>query len=132
MKLDSRVYNLNKEGEIIYEKTVDNVKGIIVSLGTHPCCYVQFPGIDNLSSCDDVRDISVHGGFTFLGELNILNTKGTYLGWDYAHYSDYLHIPWQTILLPPPPLGKAWTLDELKKELHVALLKFSESNYIKA
>ena len=67
----------------------------IVSLGTHPCAYVELPKEHKYyGKCEgDAWDlnINVHGGITF-GEfgLNGVADSDTFLlGWDYAHFGDY-------------------------------------------
>ena len=67
-------------------------KILVLNLGTHPTAYVQFDGIADVSGYDDDKldDIIVHGGFTFFGTNERCGMDGTWLGWDYAHYMDYL------------------------------------------
>lgn len=134
MTLDYEVYNTNNsigKGAVIYEEVNEPIEGIIVSYGTHPCCYVKFPGIEDIASYDDVDDIHVHGGFTFLGSFVNLKVDGIWLGWDYAHCGDYFHTGWDITNKDHASYGKAWTLDELKAELHKAILDFSTSKYVK-
>lgn len=66
--------------------------------GQYPVAYIKVP--DNIKiNCKDPYSIdlsSPHGGFTFGCEnyipplLKGIATNGNYLGWDYAHYGDYL------------------------------------------
>lgn len=133
MDIDERIYNSSGKSKVIYEGSWGVVKGIIVSTyGSHPCSYVQFPGIENICGCDETNDIRVHGGFTFLNSFNtsLLDNapSGFWLGWDYAHYGDYHH---SVFTDPSDTKYHIWTLDELIEELHDAMKQFSNSKYIR-
>ena len=58
----------------------------ILTMGSHPCAYVDVGHSEFLAD-----EINCHGGITY-GD-NILATvpeKSYFIGWDYAHYNDYL------------------------------------------
>lgn len=58
----------------------------ILTMGSHPCAYV-----DVGYSVFLAHEINCHGGITY-GD-NILATvpeKSYFIGWDYAHYNDFL------------------------------------------
>ena len=89
--MDDRIYGKN---ELVYYKKYRNgVTMAIMAMGSHPCTYVQFPGIDKVKSYEHISMFAhVHGGFTFLGDRDVFGLKGEWLGWDYAHFGDYIHI----------------------------------------
>lgn len=110
----------------------DGYKLAVVSIaGSHPCAYVQFPGIENLPSCHDIQvEAPVHGGFTFLGMLwhaEEYGLPGIWLGWDYAHLFDYI---WTGNI---NCFGKAdtkkWTSEEIRQEGLGVLKAIKEGKY---
>lgn len=97
----------------------DGYKLAVVSIaGSHPCAYVQFPGIENLPSCHDIQvEAPVHGGFTFLGMLwyaEEYGLPGIWLGWDYAHCGDYIWTGIENQYLRQTT--KKWTSEEIRQE----------------
>lgn len=78
----------------------------IINRGAMPCCYVSISA--GKAICMD--DISCHGGITWVdGHLpgeEEPNPNIWWIGWDYAHYGDYLGYFSDFG-------GKKWTLDEL-------------------
>lgn len=94
-------------------------KYYILSLGTHPTAYVEIPK-DEKHSLEEIEALEVHGGITY--NENILNIgekalKGWFIGWDYAHYGDYLGYE----MLYPERYrtnGKKWTSMEIKEEAY--------------
>ncbi len=97
------IYSGNGKTELLYVEwnTLGQALAVVNVRGSHPCGYIQFPGIADLESYDDLwieaddEDFYIHGGFTFLGSLEFLGLPGTWIGWDYAHYGDW------TQSLPP-------------------------------
>ena len=78
----SELLNLIVDGEFL--------GAVVNTRGSHPCAYIQFPGIEKVENYDYFHlDCGVHGGFTFLGDLEHLGLNGLWLGWDYAHCGDY-------------------------------------------
>jgi len=67
----------------------------VLSLGTHPTAYVELPHESQYfgAEYDDVP-VECHGGLTY--GRNYLHTVATedegryFIGWDYAHYGDYV------------------------------------------
>lgn len=58
----------------------------VLTMGSHPCAYVDVGYSKFLAD-----EINCHGGITY--EENILATvseKSYFIGWDYAHYNDFL------------------------------------------
>ena len=68
----------------------------ILSLGTHPCAYVRIPEWHKFYHKDyDNCYVECHGGMTYASDnLQITDggdkVKGWFIGWDYAHYGDYM------------------------------------------
>lgn len=63
----------------------------IVSLGTHPCAYVDVSETKlNNVDYNDI-DIRCHGGLTYSRNyLYTVRNDGWFIGWDYAHYEDFV------------------------------------------
>jgi len=105
----------------------DNYKYCILNLGTHPTAYVELPDGHKYYKKDyiDVEEhIDVHGGVTFASQ-GVLNKKGLeqiskeeadfigtgwWIGWDYAHYGDYVGM----VLSEP---GKKYTTEEIFEDV---------------
>ena len=105
------IYGDTDQGLLGVEDLGDGYKLAVVNVGdTHHCTYVQFPGIEDISSYDDISvDAHVHGGFTFLGSLSKYELEGTWIGWDYAHFGDYMFRTYRGCL----PGEKMWTTAEV-------------------
>ena len=113
------VYSDERNGKILYLETFGESALMIISLGSHPCSYVTFPGIEHISDYESANDLcDVHYGFTFLGSRENLGIKGIWLGWDYAHFGDLLYSShfelWEEN-------EHKWTLDELIIEGRTAI-----------
>ena len=116
---DVPVYNGDLNGKVLYLETQEQSALMVVSFGSHPCCYITFPGIQHLSNYDDANDLcDVHGGFTFLGSHKKLGIDGVWLGWDYAHYGDLLYFELLDCSMPD---DHKWSLEELIIEARKAL-----------
>lgn len=71
-------------------------KWYVISLGTHPCCYISLPkdhkffGMDyDDIYYDDDCNFCCHGGLTFSSNHLLDFEDGWYIGWDYTHLGDY-------------------------------------------
>ena len=118
-KKDAPVYSGDHTGNILFLETKGESALMVVSLGSHPCTYITFPGIGHISDYEDANDLCpVHYGFTFLGTRKNLGIEGIWLGWDYAHYGDLLYSEHHDYRVPE---DHEWTLNELKFEARVAL-----------
>lgn len=64
---------------------------LVITYGTHPCAYIRS---DNLTEKQiNIIDENCHGGITFPQQEfggNIKNIDGKWVGWDYAHFGDYV------------------------------------------
>lgn len=139
MEMKEMVYNKEDiNSELLYHEDFGDGTALAVVniLGSHPCAYIQFPGINSIYDYDDVYidldendyDTDAHGGFTFYGRLNrSFDLDGLWLGWDYAHYpmdyiggcsdDDYLNT------------GKKWTTEEVVEEARRVLRYFREGKW---
>lgn len=89
MNMQEMIY---KKGRIPPVRLADGVyRGVpfyVLSLGTHPCAYVDIAPL-GLHAINE-RDIDCHGGITYHRDyLTTVDHKGNFLGWDYAHCMDY-------------------------------------------
>lgn len=118
-----KAMNYNGPGttEILDAGIIDGYSYAIVNIsGTHPCCYVRLSEDSKLRKIfaknkdyEEFYDYAdVHGGFTFGCDHDIPHpgmTAGCWLGWDYAHYGDYIYFH----DYPQKDEGKKWTTEEL-------------------
>ena len=67
----------------------------VLSLGTHPCGYVEIPPESKYFNVDyDYIPVECHGGLTygrgFLHTVANVDDNRYFIGWDYAHYGDFV------------------------------------------
>ena len=67
----------------------------VLSMGTHPCGYIEIPKSSKYYNVDyDNIPIECHGGLTYssnyLGSIANECEERYFIGWDYAHYMDYV------------------------------------------
>ena len=129
------VYSKERKIELLCK---DNYKGFnyyILNLGTHPTAYIEIPkghllyGMSYGEIYDKDYNIDVHGGLTYSdNHLQILENGNWFIGWDYAHWSDYMPFydeisislkKWTTEL-------KKWTTDEIIEECKKAIEQIEE------
>lgn len=91
----------------------------ILNLGTHPTAYVKIPeGHKYFGKPYGEIDIEVHGGLTFSEDYLRINKNqvidGWFIGWDYAHYGDYIGYDrhWASSIE-----NKKWTTEEIFKDV---------------
>lgn len=103
--------------EILDEGIYKKYKYYIISLGTHPVAYVEIPKNNKLYGKNyDNININVHGGLTYsanhlyISENEKIN--GWFIGWDYAHYDDYIghYLAYPELFIEE---GKKWTTKEI-------------------
>lgn len=75
-KLGDKTYDIDGFEAVIYRH----------SLG-HLCGYVRIP-LD--SDINGEREIECHGGITFQGEIDFNTINGNFIGFDCAHYGDWI------------------------------------------
>lgn len=84
------VYKPRREIEVLERGIYKDHEYFVISLGTHPCAYVKLNG-ENPRIAEYVP---CHGGVTYNRKYLMLENgeklRGDFIGWDYAHYGDYL------------------------------------------
>lgn len=90
----------------------------IVSYGTHPCAYIEIPEgheLYDVSDEDELVDIDCHYGITYVSKTGLIKPSnknhrdGHWIGWDYAHYMDYI--------FGICHCGKKWTTKEIFEDV---------------
>ena len=84
-----------KEPEILASGEHKGYNYYVVSLGTHPCGYIEIPRNSKYFNVDyDNIPVECHGGLTygrdFLHTVSAPDDNRYFIGWDYAHYGDYV------------------------------------------
>lgn len=101
-------------GEVLHSGKYQNRKFAIVSLGTHPCAYIEnFIQVTGYEEADAYA--SVHGLFTYLGTAYWdTNDTSEYLGWDYAHFGDRCGAQFEDY-------EKSYTVEEIFEDVKKAI-----------
>jgi len=114
-KENYKILEKGKEGEFYW---------CILSLGSHPCCYIGLPKEHKFYGKHyDEIPLEAHGGLTYAEKdvgQNPVAIDLWWIGWDYAHLGDYSYYPsleMKSIFNG----GNKWTLEELKKEVFEVL-----------
>ena len=98
----------------------------VVSYGTHPCAYIDLSDLLNMTQKERkyIEDsIECHGGITYSSaEFVVPNTKGWYIGWDYAHCMDYVGFMPNTDEIA----SKKWTTPEMVHECKKVIDQIAE------
>ena len=119
------IYQAERKIEILDTGYCVGLLYYILNLGTHPCAYVRIPKTHKFYKkyYDDI-DIDVHGGLTYSRDYLWISEnekiKGWFIGWDYAHYGDYLGYDMLSILQQFKENhnnDKRWTTEEIFKDV---------------
>lgn len=93
------IYSRERKVEILAEGKYKGYHYVIVSMGTHPCAYVEVPRSHKCYNAK-FKDttfmfVQCHGGVTFASSLGLfydvaltdqsLYREGKWIGWDYMH-----------------------------------------------
>lgn len=110
-------YTKERLCKVLHKGEFKGFKFAIVSYGTHPCCYVFLPKEHKYygKSYDEI-DIDCHGGLTYSDNELIFNplvNDDWVIGWDYAHYNDYMGYYGSDSF----ENSKKWTTKELFEEV---------------
>ena len=90
------VYSNKRKVTVLDNNVYNGYHYVILSLGSHPCAYVEIPEGSSLYKKDefDIDNIECHGGLTYGRDyLHLENDEiceGWFIGWDYAHFGDAL------------------------------------------
>lgn len=126
-------YQADRNIELLDSGTYKNYNYYILSLGTHPTAYIEIPKDNKIYKKDYSEiDLYVHGGLTysrnFLWISEEKKLEGWLIGWDYAHYGDYVGYE----LMFPENLRikeeKKWTTEEILEEVKDAISQLEVLN----
>ena len=110
-----------KNPKVLENQIYKNYEYYIVTLGSHPCCYVLLPKGHRYHNMfyDDIN-IKCHYGLTYsdnrLFKENVIKNNEWVIGWDYAHSDDYLS--YDSYFLEGDEYGHKYTLDELRDDVY--------------
>lgn len=123
------VYKKERDIEVLHSGNYRGIYYYIISIGTHPCAYVNVPSINGQML--NILHAIVHGGITYQDSyLNVGNDreiKGNFIGWDYAHFGDYSTF-FDDLGVITKELNK-YTTEEIIDEIKIAIDFYHE--YIK-
>lgn len=127
-------YGPDRKLEILLEGTYKGYQFYILNLGTHPTAYIEIPRESKLfrkgynQIYDMGIDIDVHGGLTYADDhLQDIKENTWFIGWDYAHYGDY--VGYEEIM--PRKIrvgGKRWTTEEIFDDVVNAIEQIIKEN----
>ena len=120
------IYSEHRKVERLSMEVYRGYEFAVMNLGTHPCCYIKLPKGHKYENIDyDNIPLSVHGGLTYgesylivavVGGKQIKDETGYWIGWDYAHYGDYLGYD------SPPYFGtRIYATEELEMDCRNAI-----------
>lgn len=122
IKIKEMKYKTESIRELLCNAIYRGYHFYILNLGTHPTAYVEIPKISKFyrKHYDDI-DILVHGGLTYSNEElrigdNTKMTNSWFIGWDYAHYNDYLGSNALFGKFESDEFNKKWTTEEMIKD----------------
>lgn len=125
-------YQKEKTCIILDKGNYEKFNYVIVSYGTHPCCYISIPQKHKFfeKNYDDI-DIDCHGGLTFSDYRDFGCGLKYYIGWDYAHFNDYIGY-YELDCLRDSPFNhdddKRWTTEELLEDVKKVIEQLKEIN----
>lgn len=128
------IYQANRKRELLDNGSCYGFEYFIMSFGMYPVAYIKIPKNHPFykKEYDDICkecDIEVNGGLTFSEDcLWISETEkldGWFIGWDYAHYGDYIGSI-LGLLYSNVTDGKKWTTEEIRQEVFNACKQLKE------
>ena len=118
------IYKKDSERCLLYNNIYKGFHYYIISYGTHPCAYIEIPIKSFLygkgyMEIEDDYCINVHGGLTYASDYlrisdNTILENSWFIGWDYAHISDYNGLYHEYEILNDGT--KKWTTEEINEE----------------
>lgn len=121
-EMKEMVYQKDEKIEVLYHDFYKGYEFYIMNLGAHPTAYVNVINNKLLAMKDynDI-DISVHGCLTFSEDSLYINNetravKGWFIGWDYAHYGDYVGYD-VNLPIDVRKRLKKWTTEEIYEDV---------------
>lgn len=125
------IYDKNRSEKVeqIAAGTYKNFDYYVLNLKTHPTAYIDVTDSPLNGVFYDNIDISCHGDLTYSElTLNTVDKKGWFIGWDYAHYGDYMDYGNATLNNMFPD-KKKWTTEEIVKECKNVIDQIVEKYY---
>lgn len=127
MYMKEMKYTNNAHFEMIAQGEYKNYNYYVFNMGTHPTAYVEVPkGHKYYGLQYNDIDIDVHGCLTYSQyHLPRQNNGDTWvIGWDYAHFGDYMPIPGDVIGIDT----HIWTTEEIVRECKSVIEQLVEAN----
>lgn len=127
MEIKEMKYGKESRMELLCKGKYKNYNYYVLNLGTYPTAYIEIPKGDKLygKSYDEIYrmdcDIDVNGGLTYSNsQLMGIKSENWFIGWDYAHYTDYCGYEED---MPESIRGyvKKWTTEEIIEECKDAI-----------
>lgn len=114
IEIKPMIYSAEHAVSTLASGEIDGFCFKIKSMGTHPTAYIKIPNSHPYYGKDyDDCEINTHGGLTY----GIQEEDGYWIGWDYAHYMDYMGYEELYPLNLRTIGGKRWTTDEILKDV---------------
>lgn len=115
------IYQATQKREILDTGYCFGLLYYILSLGTHPTAYIKIPENSKHYGKDMKKvGLNVHGGVTYVRDYLYISENqkidGWFIGWDYAHYGDYVGYE-ETFPMELRVGGKKCTTEEIFKEV---------------
>lgn len=122
------IYSTNHTIKILHSGEINRYKFAIVSFGVHPAAYVQVPESHPFYHDEDIDSyVFCHGGISCHLDLNDPNELGLdpgwWIGWDYAHVTDYIDSPFMTFG------KKKWTTTEMLNDVQLVIQQLCEADW---
>lgn len=119
------IYKENfNDPERLAEGTYRGLDFYVLSIGCHPCAYVDVGETELADIYYSDIDIECHYGLTYSRDyLHTVDKKSWFIGWDYAHYSDY------SGYMGFAPELKKWTTQEMIDECKSVIDQIVEKVY---
>lgn len=118
--------------ELLYNDIYEGMHYYIVSMGTHPCAYIEIPLNNQLIKMLELlafeylagNEITYRENYLRISEGTIIDSTGydLFIGWDHAHSTDYVGFMESELssLFDYSDLHK-WTTEEMIEECKQAI-----------
>lgn len=133
-EIKQMVYSKNKKREILDSGNCCNYNYYILNLGFFPVAYIEIPTTHKLylKHYDNIN-IDVHGGLTYSENYLWIDNEtkledGWFIGWDYAHYGDYIGYE-KMYPIEMQTEEKKWTTEEIQQEVLNVCEQLERLNY---
>lgn len=124
------IYSKHSKIERLSMEVYRGYEFAVMNLGTHPCCYIKLPKGHKYENVHyNNIPLDVHGELTYsesylavavVDGKRIKEETGYWIGWDYAHWGDYLGYD-------PEPNGEhIYTTEELEMDCRDAIDQLCE------